>query len=158
MSDMIKEEIYKHNQKCAESLLNSISTQLKMDQSVLTTSNVINITSFDITEFSNIELRIGNKGDRDFVIVLELFKLFSNMLCSEHISDDKLWYVFHVNFYSEEEDKVLSGDIVVRFDNQDFDKKDNAALNLAESEAKHASEYAGHKRRLPSDSGQSLCC
>ena len=162
MSDMIREEIYKHNQLCAEKLLDAISGQLRMDRSVLTTSNVVNITSFDIAEFSNVELRIGNKGDRDFTVVLELFKLFSNMLCSEHISDDKLWYIFHANFYFAEEDKVLSGDIVVRFDNQDFDEKDNAALNLAESEAKHASEYAtdhaGHSRHLPNDSGQSLSC
>lgn len=152
MSDMIREELFRHNQLCAEKLLDAISEQLRMDQSVLTTSNVVNITSFDIAGFSNIELRIGNKGDRDFVVVLELFKLFSNMLCSELISDNKLWYIFRVNFYSAEEDRVLSGDIVVRFDNQDFDAKDNAALNLAESEAEHASEYAtdceGYARRV----------
>ena len=162
MSDMIREELFKHKQKYAERLLNAISEQLRMDQSVLTTSNVVNITSFDIAGFSNIELRIGNKGDRDFAVVLELFKLFSNMLCSELVSDDKLWYIFRVNFYSTEEDKVFSGDIVVRFDNQDFDTKDNAALNLAKSEAEHASEYAadraGYNRRLPNDSGQSLSC
>ncbi|MEE3397872.1 MAG: hypothetical protein VZR64_00285 [Eubacterium sp.] len=142
MSDMIREGLYIHKQECAESLLGLVSDQLGIDQTVLTTSNVVNITSFDITGFNNIELRIGDRDDRDFAVVLELFKLFSNAICIEHISDGKLWYIFHVNFYYEEDDRVISGDIVVRFDNQNFYKKDNAALNLAESEAEHASEYA----------------
>lgn len=152
MSDMIREGLFMHKQECAESLLGIVSDQLGIDHTVLATSNVVNITSFDIAWFSNIELRIGNRDDRDFAVVLELVRLFSNTICIEHISDGKLWYVFHVNFYYEEDDRVVSGDIVVRFDNQNYEAKNNAALNLAESEANHASEYAadcaGYNRRL----------
>lgn len=145
MSDIIKEGLFMRKQECAENLLGLVSDQLGIDQTVLTTSNVINITSFDIAGFNNIELRIGDRGDRDFVVVLELFKLFSNTICIEHISDGKLWYVFHTNFYYEEDDRAISGDIVVRFDNQNYEAKDNAALNLTESEVEHASEYAADR-------------
>jgi hypothetical protein len=158
MSDMIREGLFMHKQECAESLLGLVSDQLGIDQTVLAASNVVNITSFDIAGFNNIELRIGDRDDRDFTVVLELFKLFSNAICIEHISDGKLWYVFHTNFYYEEDDRVISGDIVVRFDNQNYEAKDNAALNLAESEANHASEYAtdcaGYNKRLDN----TACC
>ena len=150
MNDMIREEIYKYDQAYIESLLDTVSDRLGIDRAVLTTSNIINIMSFDIDDFCGIELKIGDKGVRNFDAVMQLIRTFEKTICTKHISDDKLWYVFHTDFYSAEEDKVISGDIVVRFDNQDYEAKDNAALNLAESEARHASEYAtdhaGHNR------------